>query len=171
MTLPVPKTLDRLATEVQGWLELGRPDRALHHLEPLLASPGARPFGLGARVRALIMLGEIHAARATLDELRPFEDDRNWFDLTEAWCRKHTGDLQGAIVCMERYAERAPQSGVAHFNLGCCLAIAGNLQRALAEIELACELEGSLRDLLADETDLEPLRGNPRLEQLKSSQA
>ena len=54
MTISVPKSLARLALEIEGWLELRRPDQALAKLEPLLEVPGARPAGLYFKARALV---------------------------------------------------------------------------------------------------------------------
>ena len=39
MIYPVPRALERLVDEVDGWLELRCPERALPLVDPLLADP------------------------------------------------------------------------------------------------------------------------------------
>ena len=93
--MDVPKSVRRLAVEVEGWLELGCPEKALERAGPLLATPGARPVALVMHVRALIELGRFAEALGSLRELRSFENDSEWLEVTEAWCRKRLDDLPG----------------------------------------------------------------------------
>ena len=52
MIYPVPRKLERLVDEVDGWLELRCPERALPLVDALLAEPSARACGLSLRIRA-----------------------------------------------------------------------------------------------------------------------
>ena len=158
----VPASLARRAVEAAAWIEFGCPDHALTKLEPLLATPGGRPVGLKLSVTALVELKRYAEAIRALDELRSFDDDISWIEVTEAWCRKRTEDLAGAIRCMERLIAHDRRSPIGHFNLGCYLAIHGDHDRALDEVSLACGLDPSFRELLADESDLDPIRDDPR---------
>ena len=88
MNCPVPRALERLVNEVDGWLELRCPERALPLIEPLLAEPAARACGLVLRVRALARMGAFADALADLAALRKVHEDDDWMDLTEAWCRR-----------------------------------------------------------------------------------
>ena len=110
--LSVPKSLRRRAAEVEGWLELGCPERALDKLTPLLDTPGARPAALFLRVNCYIELERYDEALTDLDELRPFDCDPEWFDLKEAWCLKRVGRVPDAARCMERLLERSRRSEV-----------------------------------------------------------
>lgn len=166
--LSVPASLQRRALEVEGWLDLGCTTTALDKLAPLLAVPGARPIGLFLSVRALVTLGDFALALTQLDELRDLHHEPEWFDLTEAWCRKRTGDIQGAARCMERLIGREPRSAIGHFNLGCYLALMGETARAIGLLRQACRLDASFRSTPLDDTDLDGLRGRPDFEALRA---
>ena len=159
---PVPATLRRLADQIDGWLDLRCPERALDLLGPILADPEARAAGLSMRIRAFVRQGRHRDALEDLGELRRTHPPDDWVDLTEAWCRKRANDLTGAIRCMEQLLARNPRSDIGHFNLGCYLALAGQRDRAIDEITIACGLDSDLRDHLRDEPDLDTLRKDER---------
>ncbi len=162
----VPKSLARRAIEVVGWMELGCAEHALEKLEPLLETPGSRPFALKLRIQLCIDLHRYDDALAALDEIRPFEDDLAWLDLTEAWCHKRTDALPKSIQCMERLIDRSGRCAIGHFNLGCYLALSGAYDRAIEEVTIACGLDEKFRELLADERDLDSVRDDVRFRQL-----
>ena len=165
--IQVPKSVQRLAVEIEGWLDLSCPEQALLKMEDLLGVPGARPAALVLRVRAFVDMKRFEEALIDIDEVRNFDHDPDWADVTEAWCRKRMGDLPGAAACMERLLERTNHSAIGHFNLGCYLALQGETERALDEVTVACGIDPEFRKLLADESDLEPLHGHPAFESLK----
>jgi tetratricopeptide (TPR) repeat protein len=167
--LEVPVRLQRLACEVEGWVELGCWAQALDRLAPLLDEPASRPAALELSVRALVGLGRHDAALAQLAELRQGAAEREWLELTEAWCRKRTGDLPGAAACMERLVAASHRSAIGHFNLGCYLALLGQRERALDEVTLACGLDPDFRRSLAGEPDLDSLRDDPRFQALAAA--
>ncbi len=162
----LPKSMSRLALEVDGWLELGCPEYALTRMRPLLDTPGARPVGLMLRVRALIELSRFAEALRGLDELRTFEHDAEWLDVQEAWCQKRLGDLRAAADCMERLVRRQPRSAIGHYNLGCYLALLGERERAIEQVTIACGLDESFRSHARSEHDLDTLRDDPRFVRL-----
>jgi tetratricopeptide (TPR) repeat protein len=163
---PVPKHLERLADQIDGWLDLRCPDKALALVGPLLGDPAARAAGLERKVRAHVRLGEYPQALADLGELRQLAPAEAWVDLTEAWCRKRTGDLRGAVRCLEQLLARDHKEAVAHFNLGCYLALLGERDRAIDALSLACGLDDGNRDFLRDDADLDGLRTDPRFRAL-----
>lgn len=162
----VPPALQRLADQIDGWLDLRCPDRAISLLEPLLADPAARAAGLAMRVRALVSLGRYRDALPDLAELRIVAPADDWVDLTEAFCRKRTGDLPGAIRCLEALLSRDHRHDVAHFNLACYLSLSGDRDRAIDALTIACGLNEECRDFARDDPDLDPLRTDPRFRQL-----
>lgn len=157
----VPPSVQRLAIEIGGWLDLGCAERAVEKLKTLFEVPGARPAALIMRVRAYTELGRYEEAILDIDDVRSFDHDADWADLGEAWCRKRMGDLTGAAQCMERLLERSNHSAIGHFNLGCYLALLGETGRALDEVTLACGIDPEFRTLLDDEADLDSLRNLP----------
>jgi tetratricopeptide (TPR) repeat protein len=166
MNYPVPRALERLVDEVDGWLELRCPERALPLVDPLLADPAARACGLSLRVRALARMGKFDVALRDLDDLRSIAPDDDWVDLTEAWCRRRAGDLIGAIRCAEQLIARSHRHDVAHFNLACYLALDDQADRAIDALSLACGLNPDHRVYALDEPDLDGLRTDERFRQL-----
>jgi tetratricopeptide (TPR) repeat protein len=162
----VPSSLQRLADQIDGWLDLRCPERALDLLPPMLAEPQARAAALCLRVRAHVRLANHGEALADLGELRRDHEPHDWVDLTEAWCRKRTGDLPAAIRCMEQLLARSPRSDIGHFNLGCYLTLAGEHERAIDEVTIACGITPEFRDFARDEPDLDALRKDPRFRAL-----
>lgn len=164
--MQVPRSAERLVHEVDGWLDLGCAQRALDRIGPLLDIPGARPVALTLRIRALVELKRFDEALDSLDELGYFEHDPEWSLVTEAWCRKRTGDLPGAITCMRRLVTRDPRSAIGHYNLGCYLALAGQRDEAIDQVTVACGLDETYRKHAATEPDLDVLRNDERFTEL-----
>lgn len=162
----IPPSLQRLADQIDGWLDLRCPDRAIELLGPMLDDAAGRPAGLVLRVRALARLGEFAKALPDLAELRRLEPGDEWIAVTEAWCQKRTGDLRGAVSTLERLLQAQPRSHLAHFNLGCYLALLGDRDRAIDEVTLACGLDDECRDFARDDPDLDGLRADERFRAL-----
>jgi tetratricopeptide (TPR) repeat protein len=162
----VPKNLQSLADQIDGWLDLRCPDKALALLGPLLGDPAGRAAGLERQARALVRLGDYDKALAAIADLRSLAPTDEWTALTEGYVRKRTGDLPGAIRCLEGLLLHDHKSAVGHFNLGCYLALAGHKDRAIDELSLACGLDDGNRDFLRDDADLDALRTDPRFRAL-----
>ncbi|MBK8977705.1 MAG: hypothetical protein IPM29_17500 [Planctomycetes bacterium] len=158
----LPAAVHRLAVEVEGWLELGATTRALEKLAPLLRIPAARPVAQMLEARAMVELGRYADALLRLDEIARYPHDPEWLAVQRAWCQKRLGDLRGAAGTMLRLLVELPRSAIGHYNLGCYLALLGDVERALDEVTLACGLEPEFREHALDERDLDPLRDDPR---------
>lgn len=161
----------RLVVEVDGWIDLDCCEKAIVRLQPLLDDPETHSVAIGLRARALVALGRHAEALADIDALRAQDADPEWLDLTEAWCRKRTGDLDGAIRCMRDLLAREPRSAIGHYNLGCYLALAGHHAEALDEVTVACGIDETFRSHAMDESDLDGLRGDARFAALLRSGA
>ena len=166
MIFPVPSALQRLVDQVDGWLELRCPERALQLLDPLLANAEGRPAALTLRIRANARLGNFAEALNDISELRRLQATHDWIDLTEAWCRRRHKDLPGAIRCIEQLLDRNHRHDVAHFNLACYLALNEQHDRAIDELSAACGLNPECRNLALDEPDFDNLRTDERFRQL-----
>ncbi|HEB52211.1 MAG TPA: tetratricopeptide repeat protein [bacterium] len=166
MIFPVPEKFTRLVDQIDGWLELRCPERAIELLPPLLNAPEARACGLSLRIRALLRMAQYDAAIVDLGELRKLHPQDDWVDLTEAWCRRRRGDLDGAIRCVEQLLARNHRHDVAHFNLACYLALTNQKDRAIDELSLACGLNPDCRAYAVDEPDFDGLRTDERFRQL-----
>ena len=181
MHFPVPTSLQRLLDQVDGWLDLRCPERALELVDPLLANYESRPAGLALRIRANARLGNIAAALEDLADLRsapgvepplgnPLNDhatsNEDWIDLTEAWCRRRNQDLPGAIRCAQQLLTRNHRHHIARFNLACYLALNGECDRAIDELSVACGIAPECRTLAIDEPDFDSLRRDARFRQL-----
>ena len=161
----IPPHLQRLADQIDGWLDLRCPDKALELLDALLTSEG-RSAGLEFRVRALCRLGRYADALQDLAELRGSHPTDDWVLLTEGWCRKRTGDLRGAITALRALVKHDKKHDFARFNLACYLALAGDAEAAIEELSIACGLNAECRDFARDEPDFDPLRTDPRFREL-----
>ena len=166
MIYPVPRKLERLVDEIDGWLELRCPERALQLVDPLLQDPAARACGLSLRIRAYARKAAFPNALEDLHELRLLHPDDDWVDLTEAWCRRRADDLDGAIRCAQQLIARDARNDVAHFNLACYLALAKQTDRAIDALSLACGLNPDHRTYALDEPDFDALRTDERFRQL-----
>lgn len=163
---PIPPAHQRLADQIDGWLDLRCPDKALALIGPMLADAGARAAGLWLRVRALVRLGDYQTALPDLAELAKLHPDESWVPLTDAFCRKRTGDLRGAADVLRRLLQRDHKNATAHFNLACYLALAGDQDGAIDALSLACGLDAEHRLFARDEPDFDGLRTDPRFRQL-----
>jgi tetratricopeptide (TPR) repeat protein len=166
---PIPPAHQRLADQVDGWLDLRCPDKALALVGPMLADAGARAAGLYLRVRALVRLGDYPQALPDLAELAKLHPDESWVPLTDAFCRKRTGDLRGAADVLRRLLQRDHKNATAHFNLACYLALAGDQDGAIDALSLACGLDAEHRLFARDEPDFDSLRTDERFRALLRS--
>ena len=166
MHFHVPEALQRLVDQIDGWLDLRCPERALELVDPVIASPQGKSIGLSLRVRANARLGNYQEALRDLAELRRDHSTDDWIDLTEAWCRRRNNDLPGAIRCTEQLISRNPRHDIARFNRACYLALAGDKDGAIDELSMACGLNPECRTLAIDEPDFDSLRTDERFRQL-----
>ncbi len=166
MHFHVPEALQRLVDQVDGWLDLRCPERALKLVGPVIASPEGKSIGLSLRIRANARLGNYQDALADLAELRSEHSTNDWIDLTEAWCRRRHNDLPGAIRCTEQLLARNHRHDMARFNLACYAALSGDKDRAVDELSMACGFNPECRTLAIDEPDFDSLRTDERFRQL-----
>jgi hypothetical protein len=62
--------------------------------------------------------------------------------------------------------EGSPQYPMLFFNLACCESLSGRTADALAHLQQAIEMSEEFRDSAKDDSDLDPIRGDPAFERL-----
>jgi Flp pilus assembly protein TadD len=85
-----------------------------------------------------------------------------------AWCYKRTDRLDRAIEAMEHAYRVSPKQPIVLYNLSCYWSLAGNKTQALSWLGRALRMDESLRKLIEDEQDFDPLRRDPDFRQLLS---
>ncbi len=78
------------------------------------------------------------------------------------------GDLEEARAIMEQLIAENPDHWSVHYNAGCFEALAGDSDAALAHLRRAKELdsEGQSAQYFREDSDLDPLRDDPRFQEL-----
>lgn len=166
MDYPVPEPFTRIVDQIDGWLDLRCPERALELIDPVVKAPEAKAMGLALRIRANARLGNYAATLTDLSELRIEHPNCEWIDLTEAWCRRRHDDLPGAIRCIKQLLARNHKHHIARFNLACYLTLSGETDSAIDELSIACGIDPECREFAIDEPDFDCLRTDERFRQL-----
>lgn len=87
----------------------------------------------------------------------------------EHWSKYHAlyeaGEYE-TVIEQGRAELEAAGSAAPLYNLACCEALAGRTDDAIGHLGSAVELRPQLRDLLAEDTDLDSLRGDPAFQAL-----
>jgi tetratricopeptide (TPR) repeat protein len=164
----------RLLAEAEGYLELVMAfadqwsppasqritlaERALDTLAEIPELANQRTQGLFLTGQAYRVMHRYRDALSPLElaaELEP-ENIRIWLAL--AWCQKRTGRLDLAIRSLENALAGDPGEAIIHYNLACYWSLAGNPPTAIRYLSQALEISPAYRDLIADETDFDPIR-------------
>jgi tetratricopeptide (TPR) repeat protein len=91
-------------------------------------------------------------------EVQPWEANAEMFPLYQA------GDYEGAAALLRAAIEREPDPGT-YYNLACMEALAGHTDAAFEALKHVAN-DPRLRELAADDSDLESLRDDPRFAEL-----
>lgn len=158
--------IQRAFKEVEGYLELSMPQKALDLLARI-SDPGTfrgqKLYLTGEALRALNRHADAISALEEAADLLP-SNIHVWLAL--GWCRKRTGRLDLAIDALERAEEVSPEEAIVHYNLACYWSLAGRKHRSLAYLSRAISLDSNFRDLLIDEPDFDPIRSDPEFRAL-----
>lgn len=149
---------DRLIAEAEGYLALDMPEHALRSLKEI-DDPDQMLFAVNfLKGEALRQLEQYADA---LDPLgRAFAENPEDVGLlmAMAWCYKRTSQLSKAITAMEQAYRISPKQAVILYNLACYWSLAGNKTQSLSWLGRALRMDRSLRQLIDDEPDFNPLR-------------
>lgn len=144
--------------EADGYIELGMMEHALRALQ-------RRGALVHANGRACYMLGEALRELARYEEaLVPLERSASLLPddihvlMALGWCYKRTGQLGRAIDSLQKAVRIDPSEAVLHYNLACYWSLARNRTLALKHLSQALDIDSNFRDLIADETDFNPIR-------------
>ncbi|TML63464.1 MAG: tetratricopeptide repeat protein [Actinobacteria bacterium] len=84
-----------------------------------------------------------------------------WEYSRRAQARVEAGDQAAAVRIMEEVLAERPDDPRALYDTACFESLAGHREDALEHLRRALEADPSLRELVADDPDLDPIRGDP----------
>jgi superkiller protein 3 len=132
---------------------------------PALAAPATAPAEAVTAEQARSLQGEgrwEEAAEAWEQVAKQSpEDGAVWFNL--AYCQHAAGRLEEAIELHKKAATFDAFRGIAMYNLGCAYALVGRDDDAVDALAEAQDAGFGLRGRVEGDSDLQSLRGNPRL--------
>lgn len=150
-----------------------------HHEEAYIVVSGQARFTVGeqeieAPTGTIVFVPDIAATRSAVavvpdttaivvggpaDRPLPVSPFEYWFLAEEPYRR---GDYRTAIEIASEGLEQWPDHPVIHYQLACYRALAGDREQALDHLERAVADDARAREWAATDSDLEPLRGDPR---------
>lgn len=155
--------------EAEGYLELGMHAHAVRSLQrrgQLVHSDARACFLLGESLRELHRYREALYPLMRAAQLKPSESN-TWLAL--GWCYKRSGQIERAAESLERALRFTPDEAILHYNLACYYSLLRKPLAALRRLKRAITLDPAMKDLVASETDFEPLRRDPAFELLLRS--
>jgi hypothetical protein len=84
----------------------------------------------------------------------------------EAFAAYGTGDYETALAKQLVVVEKRPNDAVARFNAGCFAARAGRGDEAIEHLRQALEIDERVKELMADDEDLDSIRDDQRFAEL-----
>ena len=142
--------------------------RALDTLAPLSKVRKQRALVHYLRGQAFRVMEDYQHAVKPLEKAVALDSEDYRVHLALGWCYKRVGRLDLAIQVLEDALGVAPEQAIIHYNLACYWSLAHNTSRALRYLVHSFELEPSFRDLVACESDFDPIREDPDFRMLTS---
>ena len=144
-------------------------DRALQNLDTIEKPLGYKPYILFLKGQACRTAERFTDAIHYLEQSLKLDPDNLHAFLALAWCYKRTDRMDLAIESMQSAVELDAESGIAHYNLACYCALNRQIDLALMHLSFALDLNSEFRDLVANESDFDAIRENPRFSSLTSA--
>ena len=142
--------------------------RALQSLSEVVADEyqsGHVHYLHGQALRVMEKYGDaVHPLRMALE----MEPEDIHIHLALGWCYKRVDRLDLAIQSLEEAMDVMPEKGIIHYNLACYWSLANNAQLAVQYLAQSFELDPNYRDMVATETDFDPIRDDPQFRQMTS---
>lgn len=127
----------------------------------------------GSSVQVLYFKGEVYRllqkysqAIFFLQEAHRIEPQNTESLLALGWCYKRTGRLDLAVAVLEEAIEVDYSLGIAHYNLACYWALAGQAELAIKHLSVAFDVEPDYRHYAAEESDFDSIRCHPGFQTL-----
>jgi tetratricopeptide (TPR) repeat protein len=162
----LPRRIERVCREAEGYLELAMPLQALVALQrhgKRIHADARGSYLLGETLRLLSRHQE--ATWAFKRSLQLIPDDIH-VRLALAWCLKRSDQLDQAIETLQEAVRIEPGAAILHYNLACYWSLAHNRRRALQHLANALQIDGNFLDFVGDEPDFAPLRHDPLFQNL-----
>ncbi|MCA9100644.1 MAG: tetratricopeptide repeat protein [Pirellulales bacterium] len=156
----------RILREAEGYLELGMPQHALAALSRLDRESSGRSDALYLEGEALRSLGRYGEALVPLEAAADVAPSNVHIWLALAWCYKRTNQLPRAIEALEQARDVDPDDALLLYNLACYWSLAGEVEQAVDYLGRAFERDPNYRELVADESDFDPIRNRPEFQAL-----
>jgi tetratricopeptide (TPR) repeat protein len=140
--------------------------RALDALAPWSESTSQRAqilYLTGLAYRAMHRYADAVPHLKAATELEP-ENTFVWLAL--GWCYKRIDHLDDAIQSLESALAADRQEAIVHYNLACYWSLAGNADRALSYLSQSFDIDPRYRELVAEESDFDPIRDLPDFQAL-----
>ncbi len=156
----------QLLLQAEGYLELGMADHALQVLSRCGDEQSLPDHALYLKGQCLRELGRFREALDPLWQAAQRSPDNISIWLALGWCYKRTGKLDRAIESLEEALAAEPNDALVHYNLACYWSLAKNKRQALSYLARAFKLQDEYRNLVAEETDFDPIRDDPAFQAL-----
>ncbi len=150
----------------EGYLALNMPDHALRELDRI-EEIGDEVFN-ACMLRGEALLIKLEYRQA-LNEFRKahLEKPTDLLGLMKmAWCFKRIDQLSQAIDAMKLAYQFHQHVPVVLYNLACYFSLAGEKDNALSWLGRSLRMDRKLLNLIADETDFDPLRNDSDFQHL-----
>jgi Flp pilus assembly protein TadD len=152
---------ERALRAAEGYLLLDMPSHALRELGTISDWPGSAFQFHKVRGEARRALQDHALAVVDLELALNGEPTDLDVLMSLAWCYKRTERLPQAIAAMQQAYRHHSEEPVVLYNLSCYYALSGDKGQALSWLGRALRMEPSLKKLIADETDFDPIRQDP----------
>ncbi len=136
---------------------------ALGRLDPTSNRRAHVLYLTGQAYRVMHRYREAIAPLADAADLDP-ENISIWLAL--AWCHKRTSRLDLAIESLEKALVIESREAILHYNLACYWSLAGNPRIASRYLAQSFDIDPSYREMVADESDFDPIRDLPDFQSL-----
>jgi tetratricopeptide (TPR) repeat protein len=156
----------QLLSQAEGYLELGMAQHSLDVLDRCGDSDLLSDHALYLKGEGLRALGRFCEAIEPLDRAARGRPDHVHVWLALGWCHKRCGRLDLAIESLEEALVADPNDALVHYNLACYWSLAQNARRAVDYLSKALDLKEHYRNMVADESDFDPIRNNPAFQAL-----